>query len=286
MARCAREALADGSMGCYVRAEDYEDFISCGFSPALAPPFSAANIRTIRTSCGVFARAVLHNSGVWPSTRAGKVGDPLIGGWLQGLSFSHPAFVKAAGRNGPQPDPGDVFYLEYSLSGPGTSGHVGVFVERTPEGLWTTAEGGGSPSPTEAKGLTEAQILQTNGTMCRLSPAPKDIWGHLSLNRIMLGWFKADKLAEISRAAGHSAPLPAPEPAPSVELSPCKRGQKGAAVKAWQERLLALGFKLPRYGADGDYGGETQSATAALIKSIYDGSFVDDHVLDLAKGMK
>ena len=51
-------------------------------------------------------------------------------------------------------------------------------------------------------------------------------------------------------------------------------------------RLLALGFKLPRYGADGDYGGETQSATAALIKSIYDGSFVDDHVLDLAKGMK
>ena len=41
VARCAREALADGSMGCYVRAEDYEDFISCGFSPALAPPFSA-----------------------------------------------------------------------------------------------------------------------------------------------------------------------------------------------------------------------------------------------------
>ena len=39
-----------------------------------------------------------------------------------------------------------------------------------------------------------------------------------------------------------------------------KKGSKGADVKALQEFLLQLGYSLPRYGADGDFGGETASA--------------------------
>ena len=39
-----------------------------------------------------------------------------------------------------------------------------------------------------------------------------------------------------------------------------KRGSKGADVKALQEFLLQLGYSLPRYGADGDFGGETETA--------------------------
>ena len=39
-----------------------------------------------------------------------------------------------------------------------------------------------------------------------------------------------------------------------------KRGSKGADVKALQEFLLQLGYSLPRYGADGDFGGETAAA--------------------------
>ena len=39
-----------------------------------------------------------------------------------------------------------------------------------------------------------------------------------------------------------------------------KKGSKGADVKALQEFLLQLGYSLPRYGADGDFGGETAAA--------------------------
>ena len=39
-----------------------------------------------------------------------------------------------------------------------------------------------------------------------------------------------------------------------------KRGSKGADVKALQEFLLQLGYSLPRYGAVGDFGGETAAA--------------------------
>lgn len=43
-----------------------------------------------------------------------------------------------------------------------------------------------------------------------------------------------------------------------------KRGMKGEDVKAMQEALLAAGFRLERYGADGDFGAETEKAVRAL----------------------
>lgn len=39
-----------------------------------------------------------------------------------------------------------------------------------------------------------------------------------------------------------------------------KFGDKGNAVRALQSRLLDLGYKLPKYGADGDFGEETKNA--------------------------
>ena len=39
------------------------------------------------------------------------------------------------------------------------------------------------------------------------------------------------------------------------------KGSKGEAVKAWQESLLNAGYALPKYGADADFGGETEAAT-------------------------
>ncbi len=52
------------------------------------------------------------------------------------------------------------------------------------------------------------------------------------------------------------------EPEPERDaLSP---GMKGEDVRVMQQALLAQGFTLPRYGADGDYGDETRSAVAAF----------------------
>jgi N-acetylmuramoyl-L-alanine amidase len=46
----------------------------------------------------------------------------------------------------------------------------------------------------------------------------------------------------------------------SVLTSILKKGHKGPEVKQLQENLIKLGFSLPKYGADGDFGGETEVA--------------------------
>jgi peptidoglycan hydrolase-like protein with peptidoglycan-binding domain/N-acetylmuramoyl-L-alanine amidase len=46
-----------------------------------------------------------------------------------------------------------------------------------------------------------------------------------------------------------------------------KKGDKGAAVTVLQKDLIAKGFSLPEYGADGDYGDETVAAVKALQRA-------------------
>ena len=45
------------------------------------------------------------------------------------------------------------------------------------------------------------------------------------------------------------------------------KGTKGEDVKAFQNNLLALGYDLPKWGADGIYGSETEAAAKACFKS-------------------
>lgn len=44
------------------------------------------------------------------------------------------------------------------------------------------------------------------------------------------------------------------------------RGMEGAEVKTLQENLMRLGYSLPKYGADGDFGSETETAVKAFQK--------------------
>lgn len=56
-------------------------------------------------------------------------------------------------------------------------------------------------------------------------------------------------------------PAPTPEPAPApINRPTLRKGSKGSAVKEMQEKLILHGFSLPRYGADGDFGAETDTA--------------------------
>ena len=57
-----------------------------------------------------------------------------------------------------------------------------------------------------------------------------------------------------------------------------KRGDKGGDVKAMQELLLQLGYALPKYGADGEFGSETEKAVLAFQKEAeleQDGKYGD-----------
>lgn len=58
---------------------------------------------------------------------------------------------------------------------------------------------------------------------------------------------------------------PVPVPADTAALMRgLKHGAQGAEARALQNRLLALGYPLPRFGADGMYGRETAGAVRAF----------------------
>jgi len=47
-----------------------------------------------------------------------------------------------------------------------------------------------------------------------------------------------------------------------------RKGDKGEDVRVLQNKLLALGYSLPKYGADGSYGTETTAAVMAFQKDM------------------
>ena len=53
---------------------------------------------------------------------------------------------------------------------------------------------------------------------------------------------------------------------PSNKRMTLHKGDEGSDVKELQNILLSLGYKLPKYGADGEYGAETISAVKAFQK--------------------
>ncbi len=61
-----------------------------------------------------------------------------------------------------------------------------------------------------------------------------------------------------------AAEIPAPEIALGSRL--LKRGMIGSDVKALQELLMQLGYALPKYGADAEFGAETEKALLAFQK--------------------
>lgn len=66
-------------------------------------------------------------------------------------------------------------------------------------------------------------------------------------------------------AAGLPDTNPEPSPAPSTIPAPTSHstlhlGSKGTEVREMQNKLILHGFSLPRYGADADFGAETEAA--------------------------
>ena len=71
-----------------------------------------------------------------------------------------------------------------------------------------------------------------------------------------------------------------PQPAPEPKLGDrtLKRGCEGDDVKELQSDLMKLGYSLPRYGTDGDFGGETEKAVKAFQLAQ---GLPDDGVMDV-----
>ncbi|WP_299414237.1 DUF2272 domain-containing protein [Acaryochloris sp. IP29b_bin.148] len=70
-----------------------------------------------------------------------------------------------------------------------------------------------------------------------------------------------EEVAEVPVPPPSSPPADPSEP---TENSPLQVGDSGPSVQALQEQLLELGYELPQFGADGDFGSETKSALQAF----------------------
>jgi hypothetical protein len=186
-----RSALGSGPMSRAERRDYWRQFAACGYGQDLSDVYS---------SCGVFVRAVLHWAGR-RATRPARLGQPVNGGWLEGMTFSHPAWMW--NERGAKPTPGCVFARDVNRA-TSKAYHVGIFVEER-DGGWITAEGGGAPG----------------GTGCRLSASPKQIDKPDSSGRQWLGWWRPEALAVGAdfvpgmpvEAAGMPVEAVAPQPA-------------------------------------------------------------------------
>ena len=79
---------------------------------------------------------------------------------------------------------------------------------------------------------------------------------------------KGKLAADLSGAPAESKPAAPAKPKVTVPSgSPLlRKGSKGTRVKQLQQALIAAGHKLPKYGADGDFGPETEAALRAFQK--------------------
>lgn len=85
-----------------------------------------------------------------------------------------------------------------------------------------------------------------------------------------------------------SAPVPA-APARPLTDPVLRKGSRGRHAEALQRQLLALGYPLPRFGADGDFGDETDAAVRVLQKATglaVDGIVGPDTRAVLARGVR
>ena len=102
--------------------------------------------------------------------------------------------------------------------------------------------------------VTEAQGTKAGVTRTKLTDSKWTYWG--------LG-----KGITFDFVPGQDGkPTPSPDPTPSKSHPTLKKGSKGASVKEMQQLLIKKGYKLPKYGADGDFGTETLNAVKQFQK--------------------
>ena len=93
---------------------------------------------------------------------------------------------------------------------------------------------------------------------------PHDLWQYTSRGRVD----GIDGNVDLSQMTGTKPLEYFTEECNELKLGDrgLKAGDEGSDVKELQEKLVELGFELPKYGADAEFGGETEKALKAWQK--------------------
>lgn len=239
------------------RAADFRELLESTWLPPV--PWKQGG-----TTCALYQGTAMQAAGLQARRKVNP--QYAITTWLKCRGFVGPEWIpvedlKAAGGA----IRGDLPY--FCGGGPSTwkaatNGHVACVT--TGSGLdWILAQGGGA-----------------NGR-CKIGDAPVSILSHSG--RPLRGVWRPNHFASVIR--GHvGEDIHDTQPDGFVEL---RRGMRGPRVGEWQNHLLRLHFELPKYGADSDFGGETEAATRAfqIKNTIPNTGIVDRRTFETAKAM-
>jgi peptidoglycan hydrolase-like protein with peptidoglycan-binding domain len=157
----------------------------------------------------------------------------LLIGWSAGCTQDYNWF-KTKGQIVSEPQIGDLVFFN-NLS------HIGI-IEDVKDGKIYTIEGNTSNA---------AELIINGGSVAKKS---------YDLNSKYIYGYARPKYDESSAETAENTVEN------EITYSLIKKGSKGNLVRIAQEKLLAKGYKLPKYGADGDYGSETEEAIKELQK--------------------
>ncbi len=267
-------------MAATVRTADYVQFLDDAYGDGDMILNTGKALKNVATSCAMFAGGCCINAGVqekrpppraraittWAGVRGFVEDNPeteaIEGSWIPAEKLDEHGGIQrgdifyicsAAGSMGVKGTPSFYSWTRWEAA---ANGHVGICLD---DGYVTrTAEGGGSPG----------------GTGCRLSAAAKDI---RKLGRTLRGVWRPNLMR--ARAVHDT------KPDGFLEL---RRGMRGPRVGEWQTELLRLRYELPKFGADSDFGGETEAATRAfqIKNTIPNTGIVDRRTFDTARALE
>jgi len=96
-------------------------------------------------------------------------------------------------------------------------------------------------------------------------------------------WSKYGYFNMLGDEGGTPAPAPTPTPTTSIPVPVLKKGSKGQEVVKLQNKIMSMGIALPRYGADGDFGAETENGVKEMQKKLFVNGVYDQRTADALK---
>ena len=155
----------------------------------------------------------------------------LLIGWSAGCTQDYNWF-KSKGQIVTEPQVGDLVFF-------GDLSHIGIVENVDNERIYTI----------EGNTSNAAELIINGGQVTKKS--------YLKTSKYIYGYArpKYDNSEENTNQN---------QPSNEITYSLIKKGSKGNLVRMAQEKLLAKGYRLPKYGADGDFGSETETAVREL----------------------
>lgn len=153
--------------------------------------------------------------------------------------------------------PGDVLFM--CFDGEGDTDHVGI-VEKVSGGTVTTIEGNTSSGTRGSQSNGEGVYRRTR-YKANFVAAYRPAYGGSGAAMRNVGYSAESFIRDVQRAIGAGVDgIVGSETRGKLPILDTKRNTKHAAVAHVQVRLFALGYDVGKYGADGEYGGDTEAA--------------------------